>query len=176
MAEQSWVAYLWFHKDKLQLVIFIVLFLVSLRRAAGAPERILAAMLLAIPVVDHIYHLAAAGSLLWRQADIGHLVIDGAALGGMFFVALHANRVYPLWIAAAQIIATSGHLYRMGLTEINRFAYDVMAIMPSYIQILAMTLGLACHLSRRRKRGSYPSWRRSSFLTRGAAAKTLHAA
>lgn len=176
MPEQSWAAYLWVHKDKLQLVVFIALFVVSLRRSAGAPERVLAAILLAIPASDRLYHLVAGGSVLWRRADIGHLVIDACALAAMFFVALHANRVYPLWIAAAQIIAILGHLYRMGLTEINRFAYDMMAIMPSYIQIVAMILGLAFHWSRRRKRGSYPSWRRSSFLTRGRAAKALPAA
>lgn len=152
--------WLWAVKPQLQYGYAALLFLVALCRGA-APERLLATVLVAMLVVDQIYHLAVGGSIQWRQANLGHLAIDLAVLAAIFAVALHANRIYPLWIGASQIIAVLAHLYRLSLTEINRFAYDMMSVMPSYIQLTALTLGLSFHMSRRRRLGSYRSWRGS---------------
>ncbi|WP_232493756.1 hypothetical protein [Novosphingobium kaempferiae] len=160
MPEQSWLEFLWYHKDKAQFVVYALLFIYCLRRAA-APERILSGVLFTMLVVDKLHHFALGGSFLVRHTNIGHLAIDVLVMACTFTIALHANRVYPLWIAGAQIIALFGHLYRFTLEEINRFAYDVMSITPSYIQFVAMSLGVAYHMSRHRKLGSYPSWRRS---------------
>lgn len=161
MPEHSWLGFLWFHKDKAQLVVYGLLFLYCLARAA-APERVLSGVLFAMLAVDKLHHMALGGSFLVHRTNVGHVVIDLAVMASVFAVALRANRVYPLWIGGAQIIALLGHLYRFALEEINRFAYDVMAITPSYIQFIAMILGLAFHMSRHRKLGNYPSWRRSS--------------
>lgn len=161
MPDLSWLAALWFYKDKVQLAVYVLLFLYCLARRLPAPECILSGALAGMGVVDKLHHFALGGSIIWRHANIGHLCIDTLAMACMFVVALNANRVYPLWIAGAQIIAMFGHFYRLMLEEINRFAYDVMAVTPSYIQFVAMLVGVAFHMSRRRKRGSYPSWRQS---------------
>lgn len=153
--------WLWAVKPDLQYGYAALLFLVAMFRGA-APERILATVLGGMLLVDQIHHAFVGGSVLWHKVNVGHLAIDLVVLAAVFAVALRANRIYPLWIGAAQIIAVLAHLYRLSLTEINRFAYDMMSVMPSYIQLAALTLGLTFHMWRRRKLGSYSSWRASS--------------
>lgn len=171
MSEPSWTFYCWTLRDQIALAAHVAIFLYSLWRGA-APERLLAGMLCAMPVIDPIYHLLVGGSFVWLQAEVGHLVIDMAVMAGVFVVALHANRVYPLWIGGAQIIAITGHIYRLSLTQIDRFAYDVMTVTPSYIQLIVMVAGIACHTSRRRRLGDYPSWRRPSPVAQDRAETT----
>jgi hypothetical protein len=161
MPDPSWPRFLWSLKDEVEFSAYALLFLHSLVRGAG-PERILASLLLGMFVIDPIYHRVVGGSMFWYHADLGHVVIDTVVMAVTFAVALGANRVYPLWIAGAQIVAISGHLYRLTLEEINKFAYDAMTVTPSYIQLVALMVGIAFHTSRRRRLGSYPSWRRSS--------------
>jgi hypothetical protein len=151
---------LWNNKFLLQHAFFAFLFLLALARG-DAPERICAGILLAMPVVDQLHHLAIGGSVYFHKADLGHVGIDLLVFIALLPVALQANRVYPLWIGGTQIISLVAHAYRMAIVQIDRIAYDVMQIMPSYIQLTAMTLGLAFHMSRRKKLGSYPSWRHS---------------
>lgn len=172
MPEPSWLDFVWFYKDKVQFLFYGLLFLYCLVRKAAAPETILSGVLFAMLAGDKIHHFVLDGSIIWREANIGHVAIDLLVMACTFTVALHANRVYPLWIAGAQIISLFGHAYRLGLREINTFAYDVMAVTPSYVQFLAISMGIACHMSRRRRLGSYPSWRRSLRPTQERAGTT----
>lgn len=166
----------WGARAYLQYGVYLLLFLVAWRRG-DAPERILAGIMLGMVVVDRIYHLGRGSDLLvYYGVDVVHLAIDMSSLLGIGYVALHANRVYPLWIGGAQIIAFSSHFYRLGIVDIHTTAYQVMAIIPSYVQLLAMGLGLIFHARRRRRRGSYPSWRKSSAPSSESGARSLHAA
>lgn len=174
MPEPSWSSFLWTARVDAQFAAYAMLFLLCQFRG-GAPERQLSAVLFAMLVFDKIHHWLLGGSIMWHHANVGHIGVDLLVMPCVFVIALHANRVYPLWIAGAEIISVLGHVYRLSLTEINRFAYDMMVVMPSYIQLVAMTLGIAFHMSRRRRLGSYPSWRCSSPLTPAAGPKTLPA-
>lgn len=165
--------WLWMMKSEIQFGLFGLLFLLSLLRGA-APERLLSGTLLAMFLADRLYHLAAGGSIILHWTDLGHMGIDLAVLVISFAIALRANRIYPLWIGGAQIIAMLAHVYRLSLTEINRFAYDMMSVMPSYIQLAALILGLAFHMSRRKRLGSYPSWRGSFVPTPASDQNPLH--
>ena len=55
------------------------------------------------------YHLAF-GPSGFEQVDPVHLVLDGGELVAIVWLALRANRMWPLWAAAAQLICVSGHL------------------------------------------------------------------
>lgn len=155
----------WAQKAQIQQALYVALFLLSLAYGAR-PERIISGALLGMAAVDALHHHLVGGSIYWRHADVGHMAIDCAMLVVLCTVAVRANRVYPLWIGAAQIIAVTAHIYRIGLEQIDRFAYGMMSVMPSYIQLLAVAVGLAFHMSRHKKLGNYPSWRRSFQLTR----------
>lgn len=142
----------------IMLGLYTSLFLLSLAKGA-APERICASMLLFIPIIDQLQHAVVGGSLVYSEVDLGHMMIDVLVFCSLLAVAIHANRVYPLWLGAAQIIAVTAHFYRMSFPDIDRFAYQEMQVMPAYIQIVAMSLGLWFHISRQNRLGSYPSWR-----------------
>lgn len=150
--------WLWAWKSDFQHAYLFILFLAALRWGA-APERILIGSFAVEAMVHALYHSLARGSITWHNLDVGHLALDCGLFAVFIPVALRANRVYPLWIGGAQIIAMSAHVYRFALTEINRFAYDMMSVTPSYVQVLAMGLGLAFHVSRQKRLGNYPSWR-----------------
>lgn len=151
---------LWSNKFYVQYGLYALFFVLALAKGA-APERLCAGILLFMPIVDHLHHFAIGGSVLYRKVDVGHMAIDVLVFCALLPVALRSNRFYPLWLGGAQIISISAHLYRMAIVEIDRIAYDVMQVMPSYIQLVAMGLGLAFHMSRQKRLGSYPSWRRS---------------
>lgn len=168
MSEQLWAA-----GDVAEHGAFVALFLLALVCGA-APERILAGMAVAALLVHRLYHILL-GTVLVHGADLGHLAVDIAWLAGIFAVALRANRVYPLWIGGMQIVAVMAHVYRLCLSEITSFACDLMSTMPSYFQLLALALGLTCHVLRRKRLGSYPSWR-SSFASSAAHAPIPYAA
>lgn len=165
----------WGARAYVQYGLYLILFLLAWRRG-DAPERVLAGIMLGMVVVDRIYHLGRGTDLLvYHGVDVVHLAIDTSSLLGIGYVALHANRFYPLWIGGAQIIAFSSHFYRLGLVEIQTTAYQVMSIIPSYVQLLAMALGLACHMRRQKRRGNYPSWRSYSAPSSARGARSLPA-
>lgn len=156
--------------------VLVVLFVLALRRG-GAPERILTTTLLAMLVVDRIYHLITDGDavVLWG-VDLGHFTIDLVALAILLVVATWANRIYPLWIGGAQLIALSSHFYPLIAHDLRGTSYLAMSIMPSYAQTIAMACGLTAHMRRVRKRGNFRSWRVSSALLRKSNRKTSLAA
>lgn len=160
MLEMVWQARAW-----MQYVILILLFAIALWRGA-APEKWCAGLLFAMLPEEWLYLFLVSGNQTFHTVDIGHLLIDSFTFAGLFYVALHANRLYPLWLGGAQLIAMIGHFSRLAMVQIDPTAYAIMSRIPSYIEIVAMSLGLAFHELRRRRRGSYPSWRSSSTLLR----------
>jgi len=159
MLEMVWQARAW-----LQYVVLVLLFALALWRGA-APEKWCAGLLFAMLPEEWLYLFMVSGNQTFRTVDIGHTLIDAFTFAGLFYVALHANRVYPLWLGGAQLISLMGHLSRLAMVQIDPIAYAIMSRIPSYIEIVAMSLGLAFHVHRRRKRGNYPSWRSSSALS-----------
>ena len=82
--------------------------------------------------------------------------------GGDRLAGAAANRIWPLWAAAAQLMTFSGHIVvadraRAGC---NR-AYWAMTQLPPYIQLFALVCGAAFHARRFRRIGHYRSWRLS---------------
>ena len=159
---------LWSDGSWILLAVYTLLFLGAVAKG-GAPERICAGLLLVIVVVDRFHQQTVGSSLVYRGVDLGTMLVDIAQFCALLAVALHANRIYPLWLGAAQIIAVIAHFYRMSFPDIERFAYEEMQAMPSYIQMAAMSLGLGFHVARQKRLGRYPSWRRPAASTGGAA-------
>lgn len=94
--------------------------------------------------------------------DVGFFLIDLSVAAIMVAIALRANRMYTLWLAGFQIIATFAHLARAMTDAISPIAYAVMYIAPSYFQIIILAFGIWFHHKRTKRHGSYRSWRRSS--------------
>lgn len=152
---------------ELQTVAFVLLALAAWRWGGG-PERALAAVLIWLKAADWVYHGILQGSLHLDDIDRAHALIDIAACVGAFAVALYANRIYPLWFAAVQLLAVFAHLARVMAVEILPVVYAIMFIAPSYLQIFILAAGLWLHRRRVRRYGPYRSWRPSSSLSRAS--------
>lgn len=126
----------------------------------GPPERIAAKIVIVWLLTDVGYHLIF-GPSGFIVVDPAHLVIDGAELVAITWLALRANRIWPLWAAAAQVMTFSGHIVAMiEPGGVNR-AYWAMTQLPPYIQLFALVCGATFHSYRYRRIGHYRSWRLS---------------
>jgi hypothetical protein len=127
-------------------------------RRGGPPERFAAVLIVGWVLVDATYHLLF-GPSGFDRVDPVHLVLDGGELVAIVWLALNANRTWPLWAAAAQVICVSGHI--AGLIEPGgmRRAYWAMTQLPQYVQLAALIFGATAHARRVRLMGRYRSWR-----------------
>ena len=91
--------------------------------------------------------------------NFGILFIDAAELCGYVFVAMRANRIYPLWLLGSQIMALGNHLIRGLDVEIGPMGYYLILIAPSYMQIIILSVGIYAHRRRIKRYGPYPAWR-----------------
>ena len=144
-----------------QTIAFALLALAAWRWGAG-PEWAVAAILVWFRVADWTYHGVFQSALDLTEIDFAHALIDGVACAAAFAIALHANRIYPLWFAAAQLLALFAHLAREMAVDILPMVYAIMFIAPSYLQIIILAVGLWLHRRRVRRYGPYRSWRTSS--------------
>lgn len=144
---------LWFQ------IVAIALLAVAAWRAGAAPERLLAGVLVGLMGLDQLYHLALEGFPFVPAPGVAHLLLDAAALGVALGVGLFANRIYPLWFAAFQLLALLAHLAREVASGVAQLAYMIMYIGPSYCQIILLAGGIWLHRRRVRRHGPYRSWR-----------------
>ena len=129
----------------------------------GGPERAIALIWLAVFELGHRgYHLLWNPIFQVDRFDTYHAMQDLVVLLGFVMVALRANLMYPLWIAAFQLIAFSAHLARGIADQITPIAYAALVIGPSYFQLGLIAGGLALHMRRVRKSGPYRDWTQGS--------------
>ena len=112
----------------------------------GAPERLAAGIIVCWIMADVAYHLMY-GPSGFAHVDPVHLVLDGGELVAIVWLALRANRMWPLWAAAAQLICVSGHIALFTEPGMRR-AYWAMTQLPQYIQLTALVLGAVAHARR----------------------------
>ncbi|MBB4612168.1 hypothetical protein [Novosphingobium taihuense] len=136
----------------------IVAILAFALRKGEEPERFVSAIIIAAATADAINH-AAFGSPAFYALDPGHLVIDTWALVGMLWVALRANRGWPLWACSAQIIVVLAHMSKLIDLSLVRYGYFTMTQLPAAIQMVALLAGTRAHLLRKQHIGPYHAWR-----------------
>ena len=142
----------------LLIVSLVVTASAAAYRRGGPPERFAAIAIAGWVLVDALYHVIF-GPSGFDKVDPWHLFLDGAMLAAIMWLALHANRMWPLFAAAAQVMCFSGHIVVMVSPEGARRAYWAMTQLPQYIQLAALLAGAAAHARRERLIGPYRSWR-----------------
>lgn len=131
-------------------------------RWGAEPERICVATLFAVTFGDPVYHILVRQSPIYGSVDLGHFTFDVGVAAVFIAVALRANRVYPLWLAAFQLVSVLSHFAR-GVTDFfPKLAYGLMSYGPYYVILLIMAGGLVSHVRRSQTFGRYRSWRRFS--------------
>ncbi len=127
-------------------------------RKGGEPERLVAAVLASTTLLDVVNH-AMFGEPVFFAVDPGHLVIDSWAMIALLWIALRANRGWPMLVSAAQIIVVLGHVSKIIELSLVRYGYFAMTQMPLNIQLVALLLGTLAHVRREELIGRYHSWR-----------------
>jgi hypothetical protein len=128
-------------------------------RWGAAPERWCAASLLFMVIADRVYHLIADRGTIYLSVDVGHLAIDLTAAAILIGVALWANRIYPLWLAAFQSLAVLAHFTREASTSVAAMAYAILSYAPTVFLIVILASAIWLHTRRIRRHGPYRDWR-----------------
>ena len=124
----------------------------------ATPERVLSGALLGLVSLDRACDLWLRDSA-GHGTGMGYLAVDLLAFGVIFFVAIRANRLYPLWLGAAQIVRLISHLWRVSLADPLPRAHALFESAIVDIELAVLFVGLACHVHRQRRLGtSYPAW------------------
>jgi hypothetical protein len=130
----------------------------------AAPERIGAAILATGSVLT--YAVPSSNAIDYTSVEVGIFLVDVATALAFITLALLANRYWPLWVAALQIIGTAGHAVKLADPETIRRAYAFALIFWSYPMLLLIALGTWRHQQRLARSGADRSW--SSFSGRSA--------
>lgn len=139
-----------------------VILALAIWRWGAAPERWLMALFMATMVVPyHMFKLLDLGTPTFGPFNWIYISIDLFAGAAFIAIALHANRNYPLWIAGFQLVAIGAHAVKGMVDTVSPLAYMIMAIGPSYCQLLLIMGGFIGHLIRTRRFGQYREWRAS---------------
>lgn len=145
-----------------QIALFVCVAIWAFRKG-GQPEKACAATFLGMAAGDRLYHALITRAYELETVDLWHFGLDIAVLAALIPIALRANRLYPMLLAAFQIIAVNAHIARDAFTQITPFAYAVMYIMPSYAQLIILACGVGAHVRRHDRFGPYRDWRSSAL-------------
>ena len=119
--------------------------LYALRRG-GAPERWVAGMMAAAAVSTAL--LPYRPGLTFRSVDEPQLLVDVALMIGLTSLAVRADRYWPLWVAALQVIAIAAHLVRAMDATIVPAVYNQAIGKLAYPMILLLIAGTWRHRRR----------------------------
>jgi len=130
-------------------------------RKGDEPERVVACIVLASFVLDFVNHMSF-GRPSWFEVNPGQFVIDVWAFLTMTWVALNANRGWPLWVSAAQLIVVMAHFAKLLEIDEGRRGYWAMTQLPELGELLVLVIGTQAHVLRQRRIGRYAAWRQGS--------------
>ncbi|WP_338468090.1 hypothetical protein RXV95_05915 [Novosphingobium sp. ZN18A2] len=124
----------------------------------GEPER-LAALLLITSIVAYSASRILFGDPGYYTVYPGGMIIDFWLLVALVWVALRANRGWPLVVGALQIVIMLGHISKLVDSYAARKAYWAMTHLPFVVQMAVVIAGCWAHDRRRRRIGQYLPWR-----------------
>jgi len=147
-------------------MIFFIIFVALLAGSTafalwkgGAPERLAAAFYWTAWLVTIFAN--PIGATRWQNIEIGYLLIDFMLLLALTWLAVKANRIWPMPAAALQLIIVLGHVAKMLDPRLLGSAYAIMSVFWPYLQLSILAIGTWLHWRRTRTQGAVPSW--SSF-------------
>lgn len=122
-------------------------------RRGGKAEKQIAIILVAIQLLDLSYHHLLGFESRYGHVDAWHAFNDGWALLATLWVALTANRFWPLWIAAFQVMACLAHYVRLIDPEAPVLTYSIMIRAPLWFQVAILAFG-TWNFARKRRAAS----------------------
>lgn len=144
------------------LLLISAIICMAAMQFGSAPERLLSTALFADFVLEE-----ACAVVLGREFAIEYngmyCTLEFALLVFVCAVAVRANRVYPLWLGGAQIIAVSAHVLLQVLGPDALSACDAIDTVASAMVMIGLVAGLVSHARRKQRLGrAYPDWTRTT--------------
>lgn len=127
----------------------------------GAPERI-GATVYALSVAATFLIVPTAAHPPWINLEVGAFIIDATTFVAFIFIALRANRYWPLWVAALLGIGVLGHIAKLMIPDTFWRAYAFVLAFWSYPILAMMVVGAFRHRQRLTRKGADRSWVNSS--------------
>lgn len=143
------------------LLFFLAVILALVAWMGGPPERWGAAFVFIRHVlVDPAYHAFSEPSRFDALEPV-HAVLDTSLFLAILWLALHANRIWPMWLCASALIVLVGHFVVLMGMKGNQLAYWGMTQLPIFMELGILLAGTISHRLRLRRTGPYRSWRLS---------------
>lgn len=128
-------------------------------RYGSAPERLLSAAFLANLLLEEACAALIGREYATERSSSVYFALEFGLLFMVCVLALRANRVYPLWLGGAQIIAVSAHVLLQVRGPEIMAACQLIDACASLVGLIALITGLSCHrLWQLRLGRSYPDW------------------
>ncbi len=124
------------------LLLLVVHFAFS---KGGKPERYVAFILFGMLLASTGYALFAGEWPKYQVIPWYRVVIDAVGFALMLTVALRADRWWPLWVSAVQLLAVLAHLLRALDASLPPLAYAIMERWPFWVAIAITGIGTYLH-------------------------------
>lgn len=148
----------------LYMVVFSVLMISCTAFAlwkGGPPEKVTA-----ILFTLGAYYTAAAFSAsipTYRSVEVGVLIVDLFLLVALVALALRADRFWPLWVAALQLVGTAAHAAKFVDPNIAGRTYAFLLAVWAYPTLLLIFVGTLRHRRRLARFGADKPWSSSRW-------------
>lgn len=142
-----------------RVILFSILQLVASGYAVargGAPERVVGLSLLLAFVLSMVLQQPMAERFVTVEWSM--LAVDLGLLAILLVVALHADRFWPLWVAAFHALGTGAHMVRGFDHGIEPVAYAILLASWSYPIMILLAVGTLRHAERRKRHGEDLDW------------------
>lgn len=139
---------------------FLLLIIVTVLLTAwkgGAPERLGAAVLVAMVVMSKIS--TAIDQRAYVQVDSTALVQDIFAVVCFGVLAIYSRRVWPIWATSLQLLSFFSHLARAVQLDLPPLAYALMKTLPTFFATVVVMTGTLAHWKRMRENQFVSDWK-----------------
>lgn len=130
----------------LSIVVFYVCLTVVLAYAlwrGGEPERLVAIMLVVAAVATSLLPFHQHSS--FHHVEWGELAIDATLCAALVVVAAYADRFWPIYMAAIQLLTTLLHLSVAYEPHVVPLVYERLAAWMAYPVLAILAVGVARH-------------------------------
>lgn len=125
----------------------------------GSKPEMLGAVIVALDMCVDLVVREWIGEWDFSTFSSSRFLIDLVEFGLIFSLALNANRVWPIFSAAAQMVAVGGSLAVLGSKGGMQIAYWAVTQLPLFGQLTALAFGTFFHFRRQAVVGPYRDWR-----------------
>lgn len=92
------------------------------------------------------------------NVEFGILLVDLVMLIAFVIMALYAERFWPLWMSAMQVIQVISHLPIIFIPELLPQAYGAVIMIWSYPMLILLAIATYRHQQRLKRYGADKSW------------------